>query len=123
MRRFSTPVIGIVAGLLLALPMVASAAVTRSTSIVHISAPASGLRYNQKVVHAHAGTIKIVFVNKSTLKHNVNVELGEKELGKTATVSHGTATMTVTLKAGKYNFYCSVPGHEDAGMHGTLIVT
>ncbi len=53
----------------------------------------------------------------------MNVELGEKEFGKTATVSHGTATVTVTLKAGKYNFYCSVPGHEDAGIHGTLIVT
>ncbi|HEV8104313.1 MAG TPA: plastocyanin/azurin family copper-binding protein, partial [Gaiellaceae bacterium] len=76
----------------------------------------------QKVVHAHAGTIKIVFLNRSTLMHNVNVEHGEKEFGKTATVSHGTATVTVKLKAGKYNFYCSVPGHEDAGMHGTLIV-
>jgi plastocyanin len=123
MRKFSTPVIGIVAGLLLALPMAASAAATHSTSIVHISAPVSGLRYNQKVVRAHAGAIKIVFLNRSTLKHNVNVEHGEKEFGKTATVSHGTATVTVTLKAGKYNFYCSVPGHEDAGMHGTLIVT
>ena len=35
----------------------------------------------------------------------------------------GTKKVTVTLKAGKYNFYCSVPGHEDAGMHGTLIVS
>jgi plastocyanin len=123
MRKFSTPVIGIVAGILLALPMAASAAATRSTSIVHISAPVSGLRYNQKIVRARAGTIKVVFLNRSTLKHNVNVERGEKEFGKTATVSHGNATVTLTLKAGKYNFYCSVPGHEDAGMHGTLIVT
>jgi uncharacterized cupredoxin-like copper-binding protein len=122
MRRFSTSVIGIVAGLLLALPLAASAAVTRSTSVVHLSAPVSGLRYDQKVVHARAGTIKIVFVNHSTLRHNVNVEQGEKEFGKTATVSHGITSMTLTLKAGKYNFYCSVPGHEDAGMHGTLVV-
>ena len=53
----------------------------------------------------------------------MNVELGEKEFGKSKTVSHATATFFVTLKAGKYNFYCSVPGHEDAGMHGTLIVS
>jgi plastocyanin len=123
MRKFATPVIGIVAGLLLALPMAASAAATTSASIVHISAPVSGLRYDQKVVHARAGTIKIVFLNRSTLKHNVNVEQGEKEFGKTGTVSHGTTSVTLTLKAGKYNFYCSVPGHEDAGMHGTLIVS
>jgi len=122
MRRFSTPVIGIVAALLLALPAAASAAVTRSTSVVHLSAPVSGLRYDQKIVHAHAGTIKIVFVNRSMLKHNVNVEQGEREFGKTATVSHGTTSVTLTLKAGKYNFYCSVPGHEDAGMRGTLVV-
>lgn len=121
MRKFFTPVIGIVAGLLLALPLAASAAT--STSTVRISAPVSGLRYDQKVVRVRAGTIKVVFLNRSTLKHNVNVERGEKEFGKTATVSHGTTSVTLTLKAGKYNFYCSVPGHEDAGMHGTLIVT
>ncbi len=91
-------------------------------NIARISAPASGLRYDQKVVRAHAGRIKIVFVNHSTLKHNVNVENGETELGKTRTIGRGTTSVYVTLKPGKYNFYCSVPGHEDAGMHGTLVV-
>lgn len=94
-----------------------------AANIVHLSAPLSGLRYDQKVVHARAGRIKVVFLNRSALKHNVNVELGEKELGHSATVTHGTASFFVTLKPGKYNFYCSVPGHEDAGMHGTLVVS
>jgi uncharacterized cupredoxin-like copper-binding protein len=119
MRRlsFTAAVIGILA------VTAASAALATTPNVVKISAPASGLRYDQKVVHARAGRIKIVFTNKSALKHNVNVEKGETELGKTKTVSHGTAVVWVTLKAGKYNFYCSVPGHEDAGMHGTLVVT
>ena len=94
-----------------------------NTQVVHLSAPLSGLRYDQKVVHAHAGRIEIVFLNRSTLKHNVNVELGEHEFGKSATVSQGTTKFFVTLKKGTYNFYCSVPGHEEAGMHGTLIVS
>jgi plastocyanin len=102
---------------------VATAATAAKANVVHLSAPVSGLRYTQKVVHAHAGTIKIVFQNRSMLKHNVNVELGEKEFGKSATVTHATTSFTVKLKAGKYNYYCSVPGHEDAGMHGTLIVS
>jgi plastocyanin len=105
-----------------ALPGV-SAATTTAVSVVHISAPVSGLRYTQTTVHARAGRIKIVFANHSALKHNINVEKGEQELGKSATISHSTTAMFVKLKAGKYNFYCSVPGHEAAGMHGTLIVT
>jgi plastocyanin len=102
--------------------IVASTAPARTGNVVHLSAPVSGLRYDQKVVRAHPGRIKIVFVNRSSLQHNVNIERGETELGKTATVRRGTVSMLVTLKAGTYNFYCSVPGHEDAGMHGTLIV-
>ena len=107
----------------IAVPAVSSASTHAISSVVHLSAPVSGLRYDQKTVRAHAGRIKIVFLNHSALKHNVNVELGEHEFGKSATIGHGTTTFFVTLKAGKYNFYCSVPGHEDAGMHGTLVVS
>ena len=34
----------------------------------------------------------------------------------------GTSTVTATLKAGTYEFYCSVDGHEAAGMKGTLTI-
>jgi plastocyanin len=117
-----TFVFALVLAAAVAVPAV-SAGATPVVSVVHLSAPVSGLRYDQKVVRAHPGRIKIVFLNRSSLKHNVNVENGEHELGKSATVKHATTTMFVTLKAGKYNYYCSVPGHEDAGMHGTLIVS
>ena len=36
----------------------------------------------------------------------------------------GTSTIDIAnLKAGTYTFYCSVPGHEAAGMKGTLTVS
>lgn len=121
MRAFT---LALAAVAILALPAISSASTQTTTTILHLSAPVSGLRYTQKTLRAHPGRIKIVFVNNSTLKHNVNVELGEKEFGKSATIAKGTTTVTVTLtKKGKYNYYCSVPGHEDAGMHGTLIVS
>lgn len=33
-----------------------------------------------------------------------------------------TASKKVDLKAGTYKFYCTIPGHEAAGMKGTLTV-
>src|SRR5205823_4987979 len=35
----------------------------------------------------------------------------------------GSATLMVTLKAGKYELYCTVPGHEAAGMKLNITVT
>jgi plastocyanin len=92
-------------------------------SVVKISALASGLKYSKSVLRSHPGKIKIVFTNLSTLSHNVRIESGERELGGTKTIGKGRTTAVVTLKKGRYNFYCSVPGHEDAGMKGTLIVS
>jgi uncharacterized cupredoxin-like copper-binding protein len=34
----------------------------------------------------------------------------------------GKRSVIVKLKPGTYTFYCSVPGHEQAGMKGTLTV-
>jgi plastocyanin len=110
-------------GLLVASGTAAAASAAPATSVIKISALASGLKYNTKVLRAHPGKIKIVFTNLSMLQHNVRIESGEKELGGTKTIGKGTTTATVTLKKGTYNFYCSVPGHEDAGMKGKLIVS
>jgi plastocyanin len=116
----------------LALAIAAAAAVVVSgpaaarpsaTSLVKLSALASGLKYNTKVLRAHPGKIKLVFTNLSMLNHNVRIESGETELGGTKTIGKGKTVAYVTLKKGTYNFYCSVPGHEDAGMKGKLIVS
>ena len=107
----------------LATAVLLPAAVAAPPNSVHITAMAKGLMFDKKTVTAKAGRITIVFTNKSPLHHNVRIELGEKELGGTKTIGNGTTTAVVTLKKGTYHFYCSVKGHEDAGMSGSLVVS
>ena len=94
----------------------ASARPAKAPSVVKVSALASGLKFNKTTLHAHPGKIKLVFTNLSTIDHNVRIESGENELGGTKTIGKGRTTAGLTLRKGTYNFYCSVPGHEDAGM-------
>jgi plastocyanin len=93
-------------------------------STVDISTPSGGtLAFDQKDVSAKAGNVTIDFDNKQALQHDVKVEDSSgKELGGTDLVSSGTATATVDLTPGTYTFFCSVPGHREAGMEGTLTV-
>jgi plastocyanin len=60
--------------------------------------------------------------NPSTIPHNVSVEgRGVDEEGRTVGQG-GTSTVTAELRPGEYDFYCSVAGHRQAGMEGTLTV-
>jgi uncharacterized cupredoxin-like copper-binding protein len=59
--------------------------------------------------------------NPSSVPHAVEVE-GKGVEKETKTLTNGTADVTVNLKAGKYEFYCPVDGHKQAGMEGTLTV-
>jgi plastocyanin len=94
-------------------------------STVKIEAdPGGALAYTQKEVTAKAGNVTIEFNNPQPLGHDVKVE-GEngEELGGTEITTESSSTGTVEgLKPGKYTFYCSVPGHREAGMEGTLVV-
>ena len=63
----------------------------------------------------------INFDNPASISHDVKVEDSSgSELGGTDLVSQGNATATVDLQPGSYTFFCSVPGHREAGMEGTL---
>ncbi len=85
--------------------------------------PQGQLSYNTKQLAAHAGTVTIVMTNMAPEEHNVTVAEGSKVLGATPTFVGGTRRLTLNLKPGKYTFYCSVPGHRQAGMEGTLSIS
>jgi plastocyanin len=85
--------------------------------------PAGQLSYDTKTLSAKAGTVSIVMTNMSPVEHNVTIAQGTKVLGATPTFTGGSRTLSLKLKPGKYTFYCSVPGHRQAGMEGTLNVS
>jgi plastocyanin len=93
-------------------------------SIVKMATPpGTELAFTTKHATAKAGQVSIEFENPQELQHNVAIEnsSGEK-LGETELVEKGKATATVNLKPGTYTFFCTVPGHRQAGMEGTLTV-
>lgn len=85
--------------------------------------PDGALAYTTTELSAKAGSAEISFDNPSSTPHDVVVESEDgTEVGATEEVSEGTATATVDLEPGTYTFYCSVDGHREAGMEGTLTV-
>ncbi len=94
-----------------------------TTSLKLAANPEGQLSYDTKALSAPAGTVTITMTNMSPVEHNVTIAEGSKVLGATPTFAGSSKTVTVKLKPGKYTFYCSVPGHRQAGMEGTLTVS
>ncbi len=95
---------------------------TPNTTKLALSVPGTQLAYNTKALTAKAGSVTITMTNMSPIEHNVTIAEGSKVLGATPTFTGATKAVTLNLKPGKYVFYCSVPGHRQAGMEGTLTV-
>ena len=83
----------------------------------------SQLRFSEPMLEAQAGTITLVMENPSQIEHNIAVRGGGVDEQGEIVGQGGESTVTADLEAGEYEFYCSVPGHEQAGMKGTLTVT
>jgi plastocyanin len=83
--------------------------------------PDGGLTFDKTELTAKPGKVTITMDNPSDVPHAVEVE-GNGVEEETKTLTNGTADVTVDLKAGKYEFYCPVDGHKEAGMEGTLTV-
>ena len=85
--------------------------------------PSGQLAYVETDVTAKAGNDTIEFDNPSSTGHDVVIEdESGGEVAKTDVITDSTTTTTADLQAGTYTFYCSVPGHREAGMEGTLTV-
>jgi plastocyanin len=90
---------------------------------IDVRADPQQLAFDQKQLTAKAGRVTLNFDNPAQIPHNVQIEgPGAKQLGGTKTIANGKTSAILRLSAGKYTFFCSIPGHRQAGMQGTLTV-
>ena len=109
--------VGLVALVALAAAVSAFGSSSRTSATVAVTAgKPSELKFTlvPKTVAKGLTTFKVT--NKGKLSHDFKIA-GKK----TVMLKPGkTATLKVTLKAGKFAYLCTVPGHAAAGMKGTL---
>jgi plastocyanin len=92
-------------------------------STLDISSPSSGLAFTSDTASAKAGKVTLSYTNPQPLAHDVAIEDSSgKTIGETELVTEGSDSTVVDLKPGEYTYYCTVPGHREAGMEGTLTV-
>ena len=85
--------------------------------------PGGQLAYTTDSASTKAGQVTVDFNNPTSIGHNVQVQDSSGKLvGGTDTISDSTTSTTLNLKPGTYTYFCSVDGHEQAGMKGTLSV-
>jgi uncharacterized cupredoxin-like copper-binding protein len=99
----------------------ASAPAASGGNNLAITADPQGLKFNTSKLSAKAGKVTITMKNDSPLQHDVAIKGGVDVKGSVVGQG-GTSTAGADLKPGDYTFYCSVDGHEAAGMTGTLTV-
>jgi plastocyanin len=105
-------------------PAPPSSPAAASTTTLKLAAnPAGQLAYDTKQLSAKAGKVTIEMTNMSPVEHDVAVAQGTTVVGQTPVFTGGSKAVTLTLKPGTYTFYCTVPGHRQAGMEGTLTVS
>ncbi len=78
--------------------------------------------YEQAPDTAPAGELTLNLENEGAQVHNVafdSVQGGEPIVEAPAGASEEA---TVTLEAGNYTYFCTIPGHREAGMEGQLTV-
>lgn len=100
-------------------PSASSPVPAGQTQKVDVSGTISG-GYDPGVIKVNEGPVEINLDNPDAMGHDLTID----ELDAQIVVDpNGKASGTFDAKPGTYVFYCSIPGHREAGMEGKLIVS
>lgn len=89
---------------------------------VQLAADPTDLAYDAQTLTSKPGKVTIDFTNPAPLEHDVAIEADGKELADSELIAESETSVSAELAPGTYTFYCTVPGHREAGMEGTLTV-
>jgi plastocyanin len=89
---------------------------------LQLAAEESALAFDTTKLKSKLGEVTIDLTNPSPIEHDVAIEKDGKEIAGSDLVAEGDTSVTAELGPGTYTFLCTVPGHAEAGMEGTLTV-
>jgi plastocyanin len=87
-----------------------------------LAADPTQIAFDTTKLSAKAGKVTIDFDNPSALEHDVAIEQGGNQIAISETIVKGKTSVSADLEPGTYTFLCTIPGHAEAGMEGTLTV-
>lgn len=89
---------------------------------LQLKASPTQIAFDTTQLTSKPGKVTIDFENPAAIEHDVAIEQNGKEIAKSALITEGKTSVTADLAPGTYTYLCTVPGHAEAGMEGTLTV-
>ncbi len=89
---------------------------------LQLAASPTEIAFDKTSLSSKPGTVTIDFDNPSPIEHDVAIERDGEEIAASERVTDAATSVSTELAAGSYTFLCTVPGHAEAGMQGTLTV-
>jgi uncharacterized cupredoxin-like copper-binding protein len=100
-------------------PMATPDASPAASNVVELNT--GDMKFSPKQLTIPANTdVRLKITNKGMLPHDVSIAGTSHATPKIA--SEETVEMVLNLPPGTYQFICTVPGHKQAGMVGTIVV-
>jgi len=89
---------------------------------LQLAANPTQIAFDTTSLASKPGNVTIDFENPAPIEHDVAIEQNGKEIAVSETITESKTSVSADLAPGTYTFLCTVPGHAEAGMEGTLTV-
>lgn len=89
---------------------------------LQLKASPTEIAFDTTELSSKPGEVTIDFENPAAIEHDVAIEQDGQEIAKSEVITEGKTSVSADLAPGTYTFLCTVPGHAEAGMTGTLTV-